>query len=112
MNRTAIVSGSVFYWSDRRSGSVLITRVLKDLLEPSVDLSIAASIAASAPEPVNTAEALQAEAQVMEIEQPSRHPSRPFDWRTPFLDCLIQGELPEDRAKARHIAHRAKSYVI
>ena len=57
-------------------------------------------------------EALLAATEVMEIEQPSRHPSRPFDWRTPFLDCLIQGELPEDRAEARRIARRAKSYVI
>jgi len=30
----------------------------------------------------------------------------------PFLDCLIQGELPEDWAEARRIARRAKSYVI
>ena len=30
----------------------------------------------------------------------------------PFLDCLIQGELLEDRAEAYHIARRAKSYVI
>jgi hypothetical protein len=48
----------------------------------------------------------------MELEQPSRHPSRPFDWHTPFLDCLIQGELPEDRAEARRITQWAKSYVI
>ena len=48
-------------------------------------------------------------AEVMEVEQ---RPSRPFDWRTPFLDCLIHCELPEDRAEARRIARRAKSYVI
>ena len=84
----------------------------RDLLEPSVDLNTAASVEASAPEPVDTIEALLAAAEVMEIEQPSRHPSRPFDWRTPFLDCLIQDELPEDQAEARRIARRAKSYVI
>ena len=84
----------------------------KDLLEPSVDLNAGAGVEASAPEPVDTVEALLAAAEVMEIEQPSRHLSRPFDWRTPFLNCLIQGELPEDRAEARRIARRAKSYVI
>ena len=45
----------------------------------------------------------------MEMEQ---RPSQPFDWRTPFLDCLIRCELPEDRSEARRIARRAKSYVI
>ena len=68
----------------------------RDLLEPSVDLNAAASIEASAREPVDTIEALLAAAEVMEIEQPSRHHGRPFDGRTPFIDCLIQGELPED----------------
>ena len=45
----------------------------------------------------------------MEVEQ---RPGRPFDWRTPFLDCLIRCELPEDRSEARRITRRAKSYVI
>jgi hypothetical protein len=45
----------------------------------------------------------------MEVEQ---RPGRPFYWRTPFIDCLIRCELPEDRAEARRIARRAKSYMI
>ena len=45
----------------------------------------------------------------MELEQ---QPGRPFYWRTPFLDCLIHCELPEDRSEARRIARRAKTYVI
>jgi len=48
----------------------------------------------------------------MEVEQTPQRPDRPFDWRTPFLDCLIRGELPEDQAKAYRIAQHAKSYVI
>ena len=48
----------------------------------------------------------------MEVEQSSRHPSRPFNWCMPFLDCLLQGELPEDWAEARRIARRANSYLI
>ena len=51
-------------------------------------------------------------AEVMEVEQTPRHPGRPFDWCTPFLDCLIYGELLEDRAEAHRIARRAKSDVI
>ena len=85
---------------------------LRDLLEPSVNHSAGAAVEAPAPEPVDTIEALLAAAEVMEVKQISRHPSRPFDWRTPFSDCLIQGELPEDRAEARRIARWAKSYVI
>jgi len=81
----------------------------RDLLEPSIDLGTRASVETSAPEPFDTLEALLAAAEVMEIEQPPRHSSRPFDWRTPFLDCLIRGELPEDRAEACRIARRAKS---
>jgi hypothetical protein len=93
-------------------GTVPPNAFSRDLLEPSIDLSIAASIKASSSEPINTVEALLAAAEVMEIKQPSRHPSRTFDWRMPFLDSLIQGELLEDRAEAYHIARRAKSYVI
>jgi len=58
---------------------------------------------------VEASEALLAAAEVMEVEQ---RPSRLFDWRTPFLECLIHCELPEDRSEARRIARRAKSYVI
>ena len=46
-------------------------------------------------------------AEVMEVRA-----GRLFDWRTPFLDCLICCELPEDRSEARRIARWAKSYVI
>ena len=81
----------------------------RDLHEPSVDLSSGADVETTAPQQADTIEALLAAAEVMEAEQ---RPDRPFDWRTPFLDCLIRCELPEDRSEARRIARRAKSYVI
>jgi hypothetical protein len=34
------------------------------------------------------------------------------DWRTPYLDCLTQGEHPLDKTEARWIACRAKTFVI
>jgi len=81
----------------------------RDLLEPSVDLGSGANVETTAPHPTDAIKALLAAAEVMEVEQ---RPDRPFDSRTPFLDCLIQCELPEDRSEARRIARRSKSYVI
>ena len=90
-------------------GTVPPDAFLRDLHEPSVDLSSGADVETTAPHPTDAIEALLAAAEVMEVEQ---CPGRPFDWRTPFLDCLIRCELPEDRSEARRIARRAKSYVI
>ena len=67
----------------------------RDLLEPSINLGIGASVETSTIEPTDMIEAVLTAA-VMGIEQPSQHPSRLFDWCTPFLDCLVLGELPED----------------
>jgi len=81
----------------------------RDLHEPSVDLGSGAGVEASPAQQADNIEALLMAAEVMEVGQ---WPGRPFDWRTPFLDCLIRCELPEDRSEARRIARRAKSYVI
>ena len=34
------------------------------------------------------------------------------DWRTQYLDWMIRGILPSDRAQARCLARRAKSFVL
>jgi hypothetical protein len=34
------------------------------------------------------------------------------DWQTPYLQYLHRGELPLDRAEARRLARRAKSFVL
>jgi hypothetical protein len=81
----------------------------RDLHEPSADLGSGAGVKATPTQQTDSVEALLMAAEVMEVEQ---RPSRPFDWRTPFLDCPIHGQLPEDRSEARRIARRAKSYVI
>jgi len=65
----------------------------RDLREPSVDLGSGAGIEATTLLQTDAIEALLAATEVMEAEQ---RPGRPFDWRTPFLDCLIRCELPED----------------
>ena len=34
------------------------------------------------------------------------------NWQTLYLQYLHQGELPSDRAEARRVARRAKSFVL
>jgi len=72
-------------------------------------LGSGAGVDATPAQQTDTVDALLMVAAVMEVEQ---RPGRPFDWGTPFLDCLIHCELLEDRSEARRIARRAKSYVI
>ena len=102
----------------------------RDLTKPSVDfknhaeairaapkLSGAATTEPSAKDPsTEEFEALDTdietssvdEAEAMEIDEVP--PSR--DWHTQYLDWMIRGVLPLDRAQARRIARRAKSFVL
>jgi hypothetical protein len=34
------------------------------------------------------------------------------NWQTPYLQYLLRGELPLDKAEARRLARRAKSFVL
>jgi len=90
-------------------GTVLPNAFSRDLHEPPVDLGSGAGVEAAPAQQTDAVEALLMAAEVMEVEQ---RPDRPFDWRTPFLNCLIRCKLLEDRSEARRIARRAKSFVI
>ena len=90
-------------------GTIPLVAISRDLHEPSVDLGSGTGVEASPTQLTDTIKALLAAAEIMEMEQ---RPSRPFDWRTPFLDYLFRCELPEDRSEACRIARWAKSYVI
>jgi hypothetical protein len=52
----------------------------------------------------------EGEALCVEEERNGVQPNR--DWQTPYLQYLHQGELPFDRAEARRLARRAKSFVL
>ncbi|XP_039787066.1 uncharacterized protein LOC120653375 [Panicum virgatum] len=102
----------------------------RDLAEPSVDFKSPAEATRAAPEPSGAATAepsiedpsaegseamdteteisLADEAKVMEIDEAP--PSQ--DWRAQYLDWMIRGVLPSDRAQARRIARRAKSFIL
>jgi hypothetical protein len=54
--------------------------------------------------------ASKGEALRIEEERSGATPDR--NWQTPYLQYLHQGELPLDRAEARRVARRAKSFVL
>jgi hypothetical protein len=63
--------------------------------------------ASAQPEVSSTAEG---EALRVEGERNGVTPNR--NWQTPYLQYLHRGELPLDKAKARRLARRAKSFVL
>jgi ribonuclease HI len=54
--------------------------------------------------------ASEGEALRVKEEQSGATPNR--NWQTPYLQYLHRGELPLDRAEARRLARRAKSFVL
>jgi ribonuclease HI len=54
--------------------------------------------------------AVEGEALRIEGEQNGVTPNQ--NWQTPYLQYLHRGELPLDKAKARRLARRAKSFVL
>jgi ribonuclease HI len=54
--------------------------------------------------------ALEGEALRVEGEQSGVTPDQ--NWQTPYLQYLHRGGLPSDRAEARRVARRAKSFVL
>jgi hypothetical protein len=74
----------------------------RDIYQPSVKLD-------DAPEPEGTSVA-EGEALRVEGEQHGVTPN--LNWQTPYLEYLLRGELPLDKAEARRLAWRAKSFVL
>jgi hypothetical protein len=53
-----------------------------------------------------------AEGEALHVEG-KRNGVTPFlNWQTPYLEYLLRGELPLDKAEARRLARRAKSFVL
>jgi ribonuclease HI len=74
----------------------------RDIYQPSVKLD-------DAPEPDETS-AAEGEALRIEGEQNGVAPNQ--NWQTPYLQYLLRGELPLDKAEARRLARCAKSFVL
>jgi ribonuclease HI len=81
----------------------------KDIYQPSVKLN-------DAPEPEETSVqpevplAAEDKALCVEIEQSGVTPN--LNWQTLYLEYLLRGELPLDKAEARRLARHAKSFVL
>ena len=45
-------------------------------------------------------------------EDPTMEPDPLANWRTPYLDYLLQEALPMDKMEARRLAHCAKSFIL
>jgi hypothetical protein len=88
----------------------------RDLHQPSVKIDDAPEPEeASAQREVPSAEsevpsAITEEALPVEGEQNGVAPDP--NWQTPYLEYLLRGEIPLDKAKARRLARRAKSFVL
>jgi hypothetical protein len=81
----------------------------RDLHQPSVktDDTPEPKVASAQPEAPSAAEG---EALRVEEERNGVTPNR--NWQTPYLQYLHRGELPLDRAEARRLERRAKSFVL
>jgi ribonuclease HI len=81
----------------------------RDIYQPSVKLD-------DAPEPEVTLalpeepSAAEGEALHVEGEQNGVVPNQ--NWQTPYIEYLLRGELSLDKAEARRLARRAKSFVL
>jgi ribonuclease HI len=81
----------------------------RDIYQPSIKID-------DTPEPEETSaqpevpSAAEAEALRVEGEQNGVAPN--LNWQTPYPEYLLRGELPLDKAEARRLARRAKSFIL
>jgi ribonuclease HI len=70
--------------------------------------------ASAQPEEVSAqpAESSATEGEALRIEGERNGVAPNRNWQTPYLEYLLRGELPLDKAEARRLAWRAKSFVL
>jgi hypothetical protein len=81
----------------------------RDIYQPSVKLNDAPELEETSVQP-EAPSAAEGEALRIEIEQSGVTPD--LNWRTPYREYLLRGELPLDKAEARRLARRARSFVL
>jgi ribonuclease HI len=81
----------------------------RDIYQPSIKLN-------DTPEPEGTSAQLEvpsaAEGEALHVGVERNRVTPILNWQTPYLEYLLRGELPLDKAEARRLAQRAKSFVL
>jgi ribonuclease HI len=81
----------------------------KDIYQPSVQIN-------DVPEPEEASAQPEvpatAEGEALRVEEERNGVTPVPNWQTPYLEYLLRGELPLDKAKARRLARRAKSFIL
>jgi ribonuclease HI len=81
----------------------------KDIYQPSVQVN-------DAPEPEEASAQPEvpsaAEGEALRVEEERNGVTPVPNWQTPYLEYLLRGELPLDKAEARRLARRAKLFVL
>jgi ribonuclease HI len=79
----------------------------KDIHQPSVKIDDMPEEASAEPEvPLAT------EGEALCVEEERNGVTPVLNWQTPYLEYLLRGELPLDKAEARRLARRAKSFIL
>jgi hypothetical protein len=81
----------------------------RDIHQPSVKIDDTPEPEEASAQP-EAPSAAEGEALRVEGERNGVAPNR--NWQTPYLEYLLRGELPLDKAEARRLARRAKSFVL
>jgi hypothetical protein len=81
----------------------------RNIYQPSIKLNDAPEPEGNSAQP-EVPSADEGEALRVKTEQDGVTPN--LNWQTPYLEYLLQGEMPLDKAEARRLAQRAKSFVL
>jgi ribonuclease HI/transposase InsO family protein len=81
----------------------------RDIYQPSVKINDTPELEGTSAQ-LEVPSAAEGEALRVEGEQYGVAPNQ--NWQTPYLEYLLRGELPLDKAEARRLARRAKSFVL
>jgi hypothetical protein len=78
----------------------------RDIYKPSV-------VPKEVPEPAPHDDASPADGpKAMQIDSDKNGAAPATDWRAPYLECLLRGELPPGKDKARRLTQRAKTFRL
>jgi hypothetical protein len=86
----------------------------RDIHQPSVKIDDTPEIPSAKPEEASAEPEVPsaAEGEALRVEGERNGVTPVPNWQTPYLEYLLRGELPLDKARARRLARHAKSFVL